>query len=183
MVRNALCDHARLSGHERIAAILAEFPDCSARLRSAEVVRDRAIALPPLNHYLAKKLISRARAAPCLGEFRGSAAVDLAAVEDVLLRVSEMVCELRALRELDINPLPGNEDGGRLHDHPRSGRLDHREYRLGAVEVGEPETQAIFSTSQRTCMAQSSSVGFHASESVAAPSSTRRPPLQTAAID
>lgn len=70
-----------------------------------EVVRDRAIGIPPLNRYLAQKLIASSRAAACLGLFRGSPAVDQRLIEDVLLRVSEIVCSLPALRELDINPL------------------------------------------------------------------------------
>jgi acetyltransferase len=38
-------------------------------------------------------------------------AVDLEALEQVLLRVSEMVCELPQLREMDINPIIVDESG------------------------------------------------------------------------
>jgi acetyltransferase len=46
-----------------------------------------------------------------LGEFRGLAPVNLDAVVQVLLRVSEMVCELPQIKEMDINPLMVDEEG------------------------------------------------------------------------
>ncbi|MGC3986836.1 MAG: bifunctional acetate--CoA ligase family protein/GNAT family N-acetyltransferase [Pseudorhodoferax sp.] len=76
-----------------------------------ELIRDRAMELPPLNQFLARRLIERARVAETLAEWRGAAPVDMDALERVLLRVSEMVCELPQLREMDINPLIVDEDG------------------------------------------------------------------------
>ncbi|HET9701718.1 MAG TPA: GNAT family N-acetyltransferase, partial [Burkholderiales bacterium] len=76
-----------------------------------EIMGDRAVTLPPLNRFLARDMIRRTRIARTLGEFRNMPAVDVEAVEDVLLRVSEMVCELPWLRELDINPLIVDERG------------------------------------------------------------------------
>jgi len=76
-----------------------------------ELIDDRAMELPPLNQYLARSLIERARVADTLGEWRGQPAIDMDALERVLLRVSEMVCELPQLREMDINPIIVNEDG------------------------------------------------------------------------
>jgi acetyltransferase len=67
--------------------------------------------LPPLNQFLAHRLIERARVAEMLGAWRGSEPADLGAVEQILLRVSEMVCELPQLREMDINPIIVDEDG------------------------------------------------------------------------
>ena len=76
-----------------------------------ELINDRALELPPLNQFLAKSLIARSRAAEMLGEWRGAPAADSEALEQVLLRVSEMVCALPQLREMDINPLIVDEDG------------------------------------------------------------------------
>jgi len=70
-----------------------------------ELMNDRAMELPPLNQFLARRLIERARVAETLGEWRGAAAVHMEALEQLLLRVSEMVCELPQLREMDINPI------------------------------------------------------------------------------
>jgi acetyltransferase len=76
-----------------------------------ELIRDRAMELPPLNTFLARRLIDRARVAETLAEWRGASPVDMEALERVLLRVSEMVCELPQLREMDINPLIVDESG------------------------------------------------------------------------
>jgi len=76
-----------------------------------ELINDRAMELPPLNQFLAHRLIDRARVAETLGEWRGASAVNVLALEQVLLRVSEMVCELPQLREMDINPIIVDENG------------------------------------------------------------------------
>jgi acetyltransferase len=76
-----------------------------------ELLNDRAMELPPLNQFLAHRLIDRSRVAETLGEWRGASAVDMDALEQVLLRVSEMVCELPQLREMDINPIIVDESG------------------------------------------------------------------------
>ncbi len=76
-----------------------------------ELMNDRAMELPPLNQFLARRLIDRARVSETLGEWRGASAVDMDALEHVLLRVSEMVCELPQLREMDINPIIVDESG------------------------------------------------------------------------
>jgi len=70
-----------------------------------ELINDRAMELPPLNQFLARQLIDRSRVSETLGEWRGASAVDMDALERVLMRVSEMVCELPQLREMDINPI------------------------------------------------------------------------------
>jgi acetyltransferase len=76
-----------------------------------EVTGDRAVELPPLNRYLASRLIERTRAAKMLGTFRHMPAVDRESLLEVLLRVSEMVCELPWIKEMDINPLLVDENG------------------------------------------------------------------------
>lgn len=92
-----------------------------------ELIDDRAMELPPLNQFLAHRLIERSRVAQTLGEWRGAAAVDLVALEQILLRVSEMVCELPQLREMDINPIIVDEQGALavdariVIDHPPAG--------------------------------------------------------------
>ncbi len=81
-----------------------------------EIMADRAVALPPLNHFLVQDLIQRTLVARMLGEFRGMAAADMSALENILLRVSEMVCELPLLKEMDINPLILDEHGALAAD-------------------------------------------------------------------
>ncbi len=81
-----------------------------------ELINDRAVELPPLNQFLAQRLIARVRSAGLLGEWRGAPPVQREAVEHMLLRVSEMVCELPQLREMDINPLIVDEHGALVVD-------------------------------------------------------------------
>ena len=76
-----------------------------------ELINDRAMELPPLNQFLARRLIERARVSETLGAWRGAPPVNRDALEQILLRVSEMVCELPQLREMDINPIIVDESG------------------------------------------------------------------------
>lgn len=76
-----------------------------------ELINDRAMELPPLNQFLARSLIERARVSETLGAWRGATPANVDALEQVLLRVSEMVCELPQLREMDINPIIVDESG------------------------------------------------------------------------
>lgn len=78
---------------------------------AVEVHADRAIMLPPLNSRLAAELVAGTRAARLLRDFRGWKPVDPDCIAAVLLRVSELACELPEVRELDINPLLADADG------------------------------------------------------------------------
>jgi len=81
-----------------------------------ELIDDRAVELPPLNLFLAQRLIGRVRASRMLDEWRGAPPARREAVEQILLRVSEMVCALPQLREMDINPLIVDEHGALVVD-------------------------------------------------------------------
>jgi len=70
-----------------------------------EIIADRAIALPPLNRRLAQDLVKRTRVSRLLGSFRQLPPVDFDLLLDVLLRVSNLACELPWILEMDINPL------------------------------------------------------------------------------
>lgn len=78
---------------------------------AVEIHRDRAVALPPLNQFLIADMIRGTRVSKLLGAFRRMPPVNMAALEEVLLRVSELVCELPEVAELDINPLIADEAG------------------------------------------------------------------------
>ncbi|HEX7081963.1 MAG TPA: bifunctional acetate--CoA ligase family protein/GNAT family N-acetyltransferase [Gammaproteobacteria bacterium] len=81
-----------------------------------EIVADRAVALPPLNRYLAERLIDRTRAAKYLDAFRGKPPASRDALVEAVLRVSEMACELPWIDELDVNPLVVDEHGAAALD-------------------------------------------------------------------
>lgn len=75
-----------------------------------EIIKDRSLALPPLNEFIANKLIAQTKISQLLGNFRNMPAIDLKMISNVLLRVSEMVCELPSICEMDINPIVVNEN-------------------------------------------------------------------------
>ncbi|MCY7389430.1 MAG: bifunctional acetate--CoA ligase family protein/GNAT family N-acetyltransferase [Burkholderiales bacterium] len=81
-----------------------------------EVIDDRTVALPPINLFLARRMIERARSAAVLSEWRGMPKIQIEALEYLLLRVSEMICEIPQLRELDINPVIIDEFGAAVVD-------------------------------------------------------------------
>lgn len=70
-----------------------------------EVFEDRAIALPPLNTTLARRMMEQTHIYRALKGVRGRPAVDLAALEQLLVRFSQLVVEQRWIKEIDINPL------------------------------------------------------------------------------
>jgi acetyltransferase len=73
--------------------------------RLVEVIRDGAIGLPPLNSTLARRLMEQSRIYAALQSPRDNVAVDLARLEEVVVRFSQLVAELRGIKEIDINPL------------------------------------------------------------------------------
>ncbi|MBE9169589.1 bifunctional acetate--CoA ligase family protein/GNAT family N-acetyltransferase [Pleurocapsales cyanobacterium LEGE 06147] len=73
--------------------------------RLAEVLKDRAIALPPLNTTLARRLMEQTKIYEALQGVRGRSAVDFVALEQMLVRFSQLVVEQRWIKEIDINPL------------------------------------------------------------------------------
>ncbi len=78
---------------------------------AVEVLADRAIGLPPLNRVLAREMISRTRVSSLLAGYRDHPGIDLDAVCDVLIALSQMLADLPELSELDINPLLAYADG------------------------------------------------------------------------
>jgi acetyltransferase len=70
-----------------------------------EVYGDRALALPPLNTTLARRLMEQTRVFRALQGVRGRVAVDLIALEKVLVRFSKLVVDQPWIKEMDINPL------------------------------------------------------------------------------
>jgi acetyltransferase len=70
-----------------------------------EVFKDRALALPPLNSTLARRMMEQTKIFKALLGVRGRAPVDIAALEELLVRFSQLIVEQRWIKELDINPL------------------------------------------------------------------------------
>jgi acetyltransferase len=70
-----------------------------------EVFEDRSLALPPLNTTLARRMMEQTRIYKALKGVRGRKSVDMAALEELLVRFSDLVIENPAIKEIDINPV------------------------------------------------------------------------------
>jgi acetyltransferase len=70
-----------------------------------EVFKDSALALPPLNTTLARRLMEQTRIYTALRGVRGRKPVHLDALERFLVRFSQLVVEQPWIKEIDINPL------------------------------------------------------------------------------
>jgi len=75
-----------------------------------EVFKDSALALPPLNTTLARRMMEQTKIYKALKGVRGRKAVDLAGLEELLVRFSELVVEQPWIKEIDINPLLASPD-------------------------------------------------------------------------
>jgi acetyltransferase len=79
--------------------------------RLVEVLRDRALGLPPLNATLARHLLEQPRIFAALTGAPGRPGVDLSALEALLVRFSQLVLAHPRLREIDLNPLLASPAG------------------------------------------------------------------------
>jgi acetyltransferase len=79
--------------------------------RLVEIFRDRALALPPLNTTLAQRMMEQTKIFTALKGVRGNPPVNLVALEQLLVRFSQLVLEQRWIAEVDINPLLASPDG------------------------------------------------------------------------
>jgi acetyltransferase len=70
-----------------------------------EVFKDKSLALPPLNTTLARRMMETTKIYHALKGVRGRKSVDMAALENLLVRFSELVVENPRIKEIDINPL------------------------------------------------------------------------------
>jgi acyl-CoA synthetase (NDP forming) len=76
-----------------------------------EVLKDVSFKLAPLTKDDARAAIGEIRAARLLEGFRGSEPVDKAALEDILLKISEFVAATPEVLEMDLNPVFAYPDG------------------------------------------------------------------------
>lgn len=70
-----------------------------------EVFKDRSLGLPPLNTTLARRMMEQTRIYTALKGVRGRRPIDLAGLEQLMVRFSQLVVEQRWIKEIDINPL------------------------------------------------------------------------------
>lgn len=78
---------------------------------AVEVLKDSHTALPPINEFVARKMIACTKISKMLGEFRGAPAVNMDEIVRVLMRVSDLVSEIPEIQEMDLNPLFATPSG------------------------------------------------------------------------
>jgi acetyltransferase len=71
----------------------------------AEVFRDRALGLPPLNRTLARRVMERTKVYQALQGVRGQKAVNLEALEALLVCFSRLLTDFPEIAEVDLNPV------------------------------------------------------------------------------
>lgn len=83
---------------------------------AAEVLADRSFTIVPVTDLDAAELVRAPKGAALLMGHRGSEPVDLAALEDLVLRVGRMADSVPELAELDLNPVIARPDGAFIVD-------------------------------------------------------------------
>jgi len=78
---------------------------------AVEVIKDKALALPPLDLKLAEDVIARTNIARLLKAYRNVPAADEKGVALVLVKLAQLAADIAELRELDLNPLLADESG------------------------------------------------------------------------
>ncbi len=78
---------------------------------AAEVIDDKALALPPLDPVLAEDALSRTRVDRLLRGYRDRPPAARAAVCDAMVRLSQLIADVGEIAELDVNPLLADAEG------------------------------------------------------------------------
>jgi acetyltransferase len=78
---------------------------------AAEVINDKALALPPLNLALAREMMGRTRIWRQLLGYRDVPPADTDAIARTLVQLSQLIADFAEIAELDINPLLASAKG------------------------------------------------------------------------
>ena len=92
----------------------------------AELLADRSLRILPLTDVDAHELVRSLRSSPLLFGYRGAPALDVAALEDLLLRVARLAMEVPEITEMDLNPVVVHERGAEHRRRPGPVRADGR---------------------------------------------------------
>ncbi len=72
---------------------------------AAEVFRDRALGMPPLNESLARRMLESLKSWPLLQGYRGKPAANINRLIEILMRFSYLGADYPEIQEIDVNPL------------------------------------------------------------------------------
>ncbi len=106
----------RLLGHELILGMVEDPQFGPAILfghggTAVEAIGDTSLGLPPLNMHLAREVMSRTRVFGLLEGEGGAAPADMAAIALTLVKLSQLVCDVAEITEIEINPLLAHSEG------------------------------------------------------------------------
>ncbi|WP_319498894.1 bifunctional acetate--CoA ligase family protein/GNAT family N-acetyltransferase [uncultured Cohaesibacter sp.] len=135
---------------------------------AVEVIRDKALALPPLDLLSARAMIEKTRVNRRLEGYRDTAPCDKDALAEMLVRMSQMIADFPEIQELDFNPVLADVNGNVIadarvrvaptaeHDHPHQ-RFAIKPYpneweqerqlkdgRIAFIRPMRPEDEALF---------------------------------------
>jgi acyl-CoA synthetase (NDP forming) len=83
---------------------------------AVELLDDVSVRVAPLTDQDVDEMLQSLRSAPLLSGYRGAAGFDVAALRDVLHRISTLVTEVAEIVEIDLNPLFLLEHGATVAD-------------------------------------------------------------------
>ncbi len=72
---------------------------------SVQIFQDFAVALPPLNQTLARRLMEETKAYRLLKGYRGKKPADLKQLEQIIVSFSNLIIDFPEIAEVDINPI------------------------------------------------------------------------------
>ncbi len=79
---------------------------------NADIIDDRAVALPPLNMHLAREVMARTRLYPLLVQgYGGIPGADLDSIALTLVKISQLIIDMAEITAIDINPLLADGQG------------------------------------------------------------------------
>jgi acetyltransferase len=70
-----------------------------------EVLKDRALGLPPMNRLLARRMMQETKAWTLLQGYRNRPPADMERLEEMIIRLSQLLIDFPRIAELDMNPV------------------------------------------------------------------------------
>ncbi len=70
-----------------------------------EILQDKALGLPPMNRLLARRLMQETKAYALLQGYRNRPPADFELLEEMIVRLSQLLIDFPHLAELDLNPV------------------------------------------------------------------------------
>jgi len=74
-----------------------------------ELFKDISIGFPPLNQILARRLMEQTKIYDLLSGYRNRRPVNIALLEEILVRFSQMIIDFPQIKEVDVNPIVADE--------------------------------------------------------------------------